>query len=573
MIATQDNPLIVQSDRTVLLEAGHPRAEACRAQLARFAELERSPEHIHTYRITPLSIWNARASGMAAEEMVAALREFSRYPLPASVAYEIADQAARYGRLRLERMDGGALRLTVSDPAILEEVVRARSVAGLIGERLAPDSVEVGALARGRLKQALIKLGWPAEDLAGYSPGAPLTVTLRDRVDGGRAFALRDYQVEAADAFWAGGGLGGGSGVLVLPCGAGKTVIGIQSMVKAATRTLILVTSIVAARQWREELLRLTDLAPDQVSEYSGEEKAIAPVTIATYQVMTYRRRAAGRPGGRRSLDDAALDEFPHLDLLGREDWGLIVYDEVHLLPAPVFRMTAEIQSKRRLGLTATLVREDRREDDVFSLIGPKRYDAPWRSLEAQGWIAPAVCTEVRVAMPSDLRMEYAVAEAKDRYRLAACSPAKLPVLDALCERHRDDRVLVIGQYLEQLDEIAERLGAPMITGRTPTTEREQLYERFRTGDLRLLVVSKVANFSIDLPEANVAIQLSGTFGSRQEEAQRLGRILRPKADGGQARFYTVVSRETNDQDYAMHRQLFLAEQGYRYEIIDESEV
>jgi len=573
LIATQDNPLIVQSDRTVLLEAGHPRAEACRAQLARFAELERSPEHIHTYRITPLSIWNARASGMAAEEMVAALREFSRYPLPASVAYEIADQAARYGRLRLERMDGGALRLTVSDPAILEEVVRARSVAGLIGERLAPDSVEVGALARGRLKQALIKLGWPAEDLAGYSPGAPLTVTLRDRVDGGRAFALRDYQVEAADAFWAGGGLGGGSGVLVLPCGAGKTVIGIQSMVKAATRTLILVTSIVAARQWREELLRLTDLAPDQVSEYSGEEKAIAPVTIATYQVMTYRRRAAGRPGGRRSLDDAALDEFPHLDLLGREDWGLIVYDEVHLLPAPVFRMTAEIQSKRRLGLTATLVREDRREDDVFSLIGPKRYDAPWRSLEAQGWIAPAVCTEVRVAMPSDLRMEYAVAEAKDRYRLAACSPAKLPVLDALCERHRDDRVLVIGQYLEQLDEIAERLGAPMITGRTPTAEREQLYERFRTGDLRLLVVSKVANFSIDLPEANVAIQLSGTFGSRQEEAQRLGRILRPKADGGQARFYTVVSRETNDQDYAMHRQLFLAEQGYRYEIIDESEV
>ena len=568
MITTTDNPLIVQSDRTVLLEAGHPRAEACRAQLARFAELERSPEHIHTYRITPLSIWNARAAGMGADEMVAALREFSRYPLPASIAVEIADQAARYGRLRLERREG-TLLLVAAEPVVLEEVARARSVAALLGRRLSVDSVEVSPIARGRLKQALIKLGWPAEDLAGYTPGAPLTIAMRESIDGGRPFTLRAYQVEAADAFWAGGGLGGGSGVLVLPCGAGKTVIGIASMARAATSTLILVTSIVAARQWRGELLRLTDLPPDQVGEYSGEEKTVAPVTIATYNVMTYRRPGAGR----RKLDESALEDFPHLALLGRENWGLIVYDEVHLLPAPVFRMTAEIQSKRRLGLTATLVREDRREDDVFSLIGPKRYDAPWRDLESQGWIAPAVCTEVRVAMPPDLRMVYAVSEARDRYRLAACSPAKLPVLEALCRRHEGDRVLVIGQYLEQLDEIAELLDAPLITGRTATDEREKLYERFRDGDLRLLVVSKVANFSIDLPEANVAIQLSGTFGSRQEEAQRLGRILRPKADGGQAHFYTVVSRETNDQDYAMHRQLFLAEQGYRYEIIDESEV
>jgi DNA excision repair protein ERCC-3 len=570
MSIAMDNPLIVQSDRTVLLEAGHPRAEACRAQLARFAELERSPEHIHTYRITPLSIWNARAAGMSADEMVEVLREFSRYPLPPAIAYDIADQANRYGRLRLERADG-TLRLVSDEPAVLEEVVRARTVADLIGDRVAPGVVQVPALARGRLKQALIKLGWPAEDLAGYAAGAPLAMALRTAIDGGRPFGLREYQTEAADAFWAGGGLGGGSGVLVLPCGAGKTVIGIASMVRAATRTLILVTSIVAARQWRDELLRLTDLTEDAVGEYSGEEKTVAPVTIATYNVLTYRRRGAGR--GRAALDEAVLEDFPHLALLGRQDWGLIVYDEVHLLPAPVFRMTAEIQSKRRLGLTATLVREDRREDDVFSLIGPKRYDAPWRDLEAQGWIAPAVCTEVRVAMPSDLRMEYAVAEAKDRYRLAACSPAKLPVLDALCARHRDDRVLVIGQYLEQLDEIAARLDAPLITGRTPTADRERLYEGFRTGEVRLLVVSKVANFSIDLPEANVAIQLSGTFGSRQEEAQRLGRILRPKADGGQARFYTVISRETNDQDYAMHRQLFLAEQGYRYEIIDESDV
>jgi DNA excision repair protein ERCC-3 len=432
-------------------------------------------------------------------------------------------------------------------------------------------------MARGRLKQALIKLGWPAADLAGYAPGAPLRLSMRTQVDGGRPFELRDYQVDAAESFWAGGGVGGGSGVLVLPCGAGKTVIGIAAMARAATSTLILVTSIVAARQWREELLRLTDLSPDAVGEYSGEEKSIRPITVATYNVLTYRRREpSSRPGpgqaDRRALDEAALEEFPHLTLLGREDWGLIVYDEVHLLPAPVFRMTAEIQSKRRLGLTATLVREDGREDDVFSLIGPKRYDAPWRDLEAQGWIAPAVCTEVRVGVNAELRMEYAVAESKDRYRVAATNPAKMPVLTALCARHRDDRVLVIGQYLEQLDRIADQLAAPLITGRTPTAERERLYQRFRTGELRLLVVSKVANFSVDLPEANVAIQVSGTFGSRQEEAQRLGRILRPKADGGQAHFYTLVSRETNDQDFAMHRQLFLAEQGYRYEIVDETQ-
>jgi DNA excision repair protein ERCC-3 len=564
---TADNPLIVQSDRTVLLEAGHPRADACRAQLARFAELERSPEHIHTYRITPLSIWNARAAGMPAEEMVETLREFSRYPLPQSVATDIADLAARYGRLRLENADGD-LWLVAADPAILEEVARARAVGGLVGRRLAPEVFEVAAMARGRLKQALIKLGWPAEDLAGYTPGAPLAMSMRQTLPDGDHFHLRGYQVEAADAFWAGGGLGGGSGALVLPCGAGKTVIGIAAMARARTSTLILVTSIVAGRQWRGELLRLTDLSPEQIGEYSGEAKSIRPVTIATYQVMTYRRRGTGR----RKPDELELEDFPHLALLGREDWGLIIYDEVHLLPAPVFRMTAEIQSKRRLGLTATLVREDGRESDVFSLIGPKKYDAPWRDLEAQGWIAPAVCTEVRCAMDPELRMAYAVAEHQERYRVAATNPGKLAVLDALYQRHRGDRVLVIGQFLDQLDEIAARLEAPLITGRTPTAEREHLYQGFREGSVRLLVVSKVANFSVDLPEANVAIQVSGTFGSRQEEAQRLGRVLRPKADGGQAHFYTLVSRETNDQDFAMHRQLFLAEQGYRYEILDESE-
>ncbi len=542
-------PLIVQSDRTLLLETAHPEAGDCRAVLARFAELERSPEHFHTYRITPLSLWNARAAGMSAEEMVEALSRFSRYPVPQPVTAEIVEQAARYGRLRLQREDG-CLVLRCEDAAVLMEVLRAEPVARLLGRRLGPHACEVANHARGRLKQALIKLGWPAEDLAGYTQGTLLDLELR-------GVALRDYQVAAADAFWAGGGLGGGSGVLVLPCGAGKTLIGIAAMARARTSTLILVTSIVAARQWAGELFRFTNLDPDQVGEYSGEWKSVRPVTIATYQVMTHRSGA----------------EFPHLALFSREDWGLVVYDEVHLLPAPVFRMTAEIQSKRRLGLTATLVREDGCEEDVFSLIGPKRYDAPWLELEQRGWIAQAWCREVRVALPPGLRMAYAVAEAKDRYRIAATNPRKLPLLAALCRRHAEDRVLVIGQYLDQLEEIADMLEAPLVTGRTPTRERETLYADFRSGEVRRLVVSKVANFSIDLPEANVAIQVSGTFGSRQEEAQRLGRVLRPKADGGVAHFYTLVTRETRDQEFAVHRQLFLAEQGYRYEILDESEV
>ena len=543
-------PIIVQSDRTVLLETAHAEAAECRAALARFAELERSPEHFHTYRITPLSLWNARAAGLTAEEMVASLHRFSRYPVPQPVTAEIAEQAARYGRLRLELDEVGRLVLTSADQAVLEEVMRASGVDALVGQRLGPRMCEVAAHARGRLKQALIKLGWPTEDLAGYTAGLPLDLQLRN-------VNLRDYQVAAVDVFWAGGGLAGGNGVLVLPCGAGKTLVGIGAIARAQTSTLVLVTSIVAAHQWAAELFRFSSLEPGQVGEYSGEWKSIRPVTIATYQVMTRRRDG----------------EFPHLELFSREDWGLVIYDEVHLLPAPVFRMTAEIQSKRRLGLTATLVREDGCEDDVFSLIGPKRYDAPWLALEDKGWIAQALCCEVRTTLSANLRMAYAVAEAQDKYRIAATNPRKLPLLQALCRRHARDRVLVIGQYVDQLQEIADTLGAPLVTGRTSTAERETLYARFRSGEIRLLVVSKVANFSIDLPEANVAIQVSGTFGSRQEEAQRLGRVLQPKANGGPAHFYTLVTRETKDQDYALHRQLFLAEQGYRYEILDESEV
>jgi DNA excision repair protein ERCC-3 len=548
-----DGALIVQSDRSVLLEVDHPRAEAARVAIAPFAELEKSPEHVHTYRLSPLALWNARAAGLRPEQVTAALVEHSRYPVPPGLLADLEETMGRYGRLVLQAGDAGHLVLASADHAVVEEVVRARQVAPLLGRRLGPGRGEVPLAERGRLKQALLALGWPADDQAGYVDGAPLAVELRaSHAATGRPFALRRYQRESVATFAA-----AGSGVVVLPCGAGKTLVGIGAMAALGTRTLVLVTSTLAARQWREELLARTGLRPEQVGEYSGSRKQVAPVTIATYQVLVTRR------GGRHA----------HLDLLGREDWGLIVYDEVHLLPAPVFRMTAEIQARRRLGLTATLVREDGREAEVFSLIGPKRYDVPWRDLEAQGWVAAADCVEVRVDLTDDERMDYAVAEPEQRYRRAATASSKLPVVAGLAEAHLADRVLVIGQYLDQLKTLGDRLGAPVVTGDTPVRERERLFAAFRAGALRRLVVSKVANFSIDLPEANVAIQVSGTFGSRQEEAQRLGRILRPKADGGRARFYTVVSRDTNDTDFAQRRQRFLAEQGYAYRLVDAAAV
>ncbi len=548
-----DGPLIVQSDKTLLLEVDHPDADACRAAIAPFAELERSPEHIHSYRLSSLGLWNASASGHDAEQVVDALLRWSRYAVPQALLVDVADLMARYGRLVLEADPGGGLSLRASTPddlAVLEEVLRSRHVSPLVGERQGPIAVAVPAANRGRLKQALVKVGWPADDQAGYVDGRSHPIALDLGAGGG--WELRPYQREAVEGFYA-----GGSGVVVLPCGAGKTLVGAAAMARAASRTLILVTNTVAARQWRRELLARTSLTEDEVGEYSGERKEVRPVTIATYQIMIARSNRSAR----------------HLELFSAEDWGLIVYDEVHLLPAPVFRMTADIQSRRRLGLTATLVREDGREGDVFSLIGPKRYDAPWRDIEAQGWIAPARCTEVRVTLSADERMAYAMAEPEERYRVGATAPAKLAVVQAVVERHRHEPTLVIGQYLDQLDELAALLEAPIITGRTPTAERERLYDAFRSGEEGLLVVSKVANFSVDLPDAAVAIQVSGTFGSRQEEAQRLGRILRPKADGGQASFYTVVSRDTNDQDFAANRQRFLAEQGYAYEIIDAEAV
>jgi DNA excision repair protein ERCC-3 len=540
-------PLIVQSDKTLLLEVDHPDAQACRMAIAPFAELERSPEHVHTYRLTPLGLWNARAAGHDAESVVDSLIKFSRYPVPHALLVDVADTMDRYGRLQLINDPSHGLVLRGLDKIVLIEVAKSKKLAGMLGARLDDETIAVHASERGRLKQALLKLGWPAEDLAGYVDGEAHEIALAE--DG---WTLRSYQQEAVDGFWA-----GGSGVVVLPCGAGKTLVGAAAMATAKATTLILVTNTVAGRQWKRELVARTSLTEDEIGEYSGERKEIRPVTIATYQVLTSRRGGA----------------FTHLDLFGARDWGLVIYDEVHLLPAPIFRFTADLQARRRLGLTATLVREDGREGDVFSLIGPKRYDAPWKDIEAQGWIAPAQCTEVRVTLTDAERMTYAVTEAEERYRVAATARTKLPVVRALVEKHPDEQVLVIGAYIDQLHQLGEYLDAPVLQGSTTNKERERLFDAFRTGELRTLVISKVGNFSIDLPEAAVAIQVSGTFGSRQEEAQRLGRVLRPKADGRQAHFYTVVSRDTIDTEYAAHRQRFLAEQGYAYTIVDADDV
>ena len=542
-----DGPLIVQSDKTLLLEVDHEQADACRKAIAPFAELERSPEHIHTYRLTPLGLWNARAAGHDAEQVVNVLLTFSRYAVPHALLVDVAETMARYGRLRLDKHPVHGLVLSSIDRAVFEEVIRSKKVAGMIGERIEPETVAVHSSQRGNLKQALLKLGWPAEDFAGYVDGEAHTITL-DESD----WTLRPYQREAAESFWH-----GGSGVVVLPCGAGKTLVGAAAMAQAQATTLILVTNTVSARQWKSELLRRTSLTEDEIGEYSGAKKEVRPVTIATYQVLTMRRKGV----------------YPHLELLDARDWGLIVYDEVHLLPAPIFRMTADLQARRRIGLTATLIREDGREGDVFSLIGPKRYDAPWKDIESQGWIAPADCVEVRVTLPEGERLAYATAEPEERYRLASCTHAKVLIAEQLVKQHQGEPTLVIGQYLEQLDELAEHLGAPVIKGETTVKERERLYESFRSGEIELLVVSKVANFSIDLPGAAVAIQVSGSFGSRQEEAQRLGRLLRPKEDGKTARFYTIVSRDTVDADFAQNRQRFLAEQGYAYRIVDADDL
>jgi DNA excision repair protein ERCC-3 len=551
-------PLIVQGDRSILLEVDNPRYAAARDAIAPFAELEKSPEHIHTYRITPLSLWNAAAADYAVDQILEDLCNFSKFPVPQNLVVDIRELFSRYGRVKLERVNGSLL-LRCSDAALIEELTRQKAVQGYLGERLAPDSVVVDDRYRGVLKQALITVGYPAEDLAGYAPGADLALQVRESCRSGKPFHIREYQRAAVAAFWAGGHARGGSGVVVLPCGAGKTIVGIAAIAALQKSTLVLTTSQTAVHQWRDELLDKSDIDDSLVGEYTGESKTVAPITVATYQIVTYR--------------PSTESEFPHFRIFNERDWGLIIYDEVHLLPAPVFRITAEIQARRRLGLTATLVREDGRESDVFSLIGPKKYDVPWRVLEGQGWIAEATCCEIRLALPDELRMPYAVAELRQKFRIAAENPRKDELVGRLLQQFggNGDRVLVIGQYIGQLQRLAGRFQLPLITGQTPQAERDRLYGEFRTGQIRQLILSKVGNFAIDLPDANVLIQVSGTFGSRQEEAQRLGRVLRPKSDGGRARFFTLVSRDTREMDFAHHRQLFLTEQGYGYDIADES--
>lgn len=561
------NPLIIQSDRSVLLEVNNPAYEAARDELSRFAELEKSPEYIHTYRITPLSLWNAAAAGMGADQIVEALSRYSKFPMPSNVAADIKDYVSRYGRIKL-LYENNVLVLKSEDKLLLTEVQRNKNLQPYIVRKIDENTLQVDPAKRGYIKQALVIFGYPAEDLAGYTPGTPLEITLRSVTKKGKPFGLRDYQADAVGAFYAEGSYSGGSGVVVLPCGAGKTVVGIGTLDKLQCHTLILTPSTIAVRQWITEILDKTDISPDMIGEYTGEKKEIKPITVTTYQIITHRPSKT-----KVNEDTGEIGEFPHLQLFTSHDWGLIIYDEVHLLPAPVFRITAEIQAKRRLGLTATLVREDGRETDVFSLIGPKKYDMPWKDLEDEGWIATAECFEIRVELPQNERMEYVLAEDnRIKYHISAVNSRKYQILKKILERHSDDHILIIGQYIEQLNEISTMLGAPLITGKTNNTERATLYGKFRTGEVRVLVVSRVANFAIDLPDANVAVQVSGLFGSRQEEAQRLGRILRPKSDGSEAYFYSIVTRDTKDQDFAANRQLFLTEQGYRYTIMDASE-
>lgn len=552
MTYVPDNALIIQSDRSVLLEVHSPGAEAARAAIAPFAELVKSPEHIHTYQISPLSIWNARAAGMPVTEMIAALREHAKYPMPEAVAQEIEALGSRYGLTVIDRGDGHLL-LKTADLPLAELLSRNEAVSKFLGDRLSELVFQVDAGNRGVLKQALLAAGYPAEDLAGYVDGDALALQLRSQSRSGSPFHLRGYQKEAVEAFYQAGRVQGGSGVIVLPCGAGKTMVGLAAMSTVQSNTLVLTSSLTSVRQWRRELLDKTTLPEDAIAEYSGETKQTAPVTLATYQILSYRSSKDG--------------EFPHFQLFNARSWGLIIYDEVHLLPAPIFRITAELQARRRLGLTATLIREDGKEGDVFALIGPKRYDVPWRELEGQGFIAAAECIEIRIPQDPDRQMQYALADKRHQFRIAAENPRKYDVVQSILQQQAGHRILVIGEYLDQLKQIEAITGLPLVTGKTSQSERDRLYEQFRAGSITGLILSRVGNFALDLPDADVLIQVSGKYGSRQEEAQRLGRVLRPKADGHAARFYTLVSLRTCEEDFARHRQLFLAEQGYSYRI------
>ncbi|MCL2155561.1 MAG: DEAD/DEAH box helicase [Leptospirales bacterium] len=548
-------PVIVQSDNTLLVEVNNSAFEDARNAISQFSELEKSPEHIHTYRITPLSLWNAAASGLKVHDIIAYLERYSKYEIPDSVYTSINEQMKRYGLLKLVMVNEDLI-LTSTDLTLINEIVYNKKIQNYILDRVDSNNVKVKKLFRGHIKQALIKIGFPVEDLAGYEDGDPCDIVVRPLDADGKGLAFRDYQSDSVNAFYKGGGPEGGSGVVVLPCGAGKTMVGIGVMAEIKSETLVLVTNTIALRQWKEELLIRTMLSEDMIGEYSGDKKEIKPITIATYNILTYRKNKK--------------EDFLHFDLFNSKNWGLIIYDEVHLLPAPVFRLTSEIQGKRRLGLTATLIREDGLEADVFSLIGPKKYDIPWKILEKTKWIATALCTEIRIELPEDKRVQYSLSKDREKFRIASENPKKINFVKKILEHHTDSNIIIIGQYIAQLEEYKKVLRFPMISGSTPLSEREDLYKKFRNGEIKYLIVSKVANFSIDLPDANVAIQISGTFGSRQEEAQRLGRVLRPKKNDNYAYFYTIITSNSVEEKFSLNRQLFLTEQGYTYSIMNE---
>ncbi len=543
-------PLIVQSDHTLLLEVEHAQYVECRDFLVLFAELVKSPEFIHTYKVTPLSLWNAAALEMSLSEMFEGLQGFSKYPLPANVLADIQEWYASYGKLVLQKASKDRLLLQVEDAHILERLTHDKSLKPFWLEP-ADDGLFVAASERGNVKHALIKVGYPVKDLCGYLSGEELSISLRETDLEGNPFGLRDYQQDAIEAFYHAGRKTGGNGIIVLPCGSGKTIIGLGVIASVSNHTLIVTTNNVSVHQWQHELLNKTHLSSEYIGEFTGVEKAIRPITITTYQMLTHRK--------------SKQDPMKSMEIFTQQNWGLIIYDEVHLLPAPVFRATTDIQAKRRLGLTATLVREDGKEDDVFALIGPKRYDVPWKTLESRGYIAEAFCTEYRLPLPADEELTYAHAQKRERFRIAAENSKKIELVQQLIADHEQDHVLVIGQYISQLNALAKHLKYPLITGKTKHAEREKLYGDFKKGNIRVLLVSKVANFAVDLPDANVLIQVSGAFGSRQEEAQRLGRILRPKQRS--SFFYTLVSKGTDEQRFGINRQLFLVEQGYRYHI------
>ncbi|MCL2271949.1 MAG: DEAD/DEAH box helicase [Treponema sp.] len=545
--------LIVQSDRTLLLDVHCESAQEARQAIMPFAELEKSPEHIHTYRITPLSLWNAASAGLSPQDVVSTLEKFSRYEIPSGITEGFALLMSRFGKIRMTEgmsWQTGDIFLIINDEAIRLEIAQIKALEKYLEKTEGGFSLSL--INRGTVKRELIRAGWPVQDEAPLSKGEYLQITLRDRCLSGRTFTPRDYQMTAAQSVLGSGGPGSGYGVVVLPCGSGKTIVGMLIMSMLKTNTLILTTNVVAVRQWIEELLDKTGLTGEQIGEYSGDSKTVSPVTVATYQIITWRPEKKG--------------DFPHFRLFRERQWGLVIYDEVHLLPAPVFRVTAELQSVRRLGLTATLVREDGEEDAVFSLVGPKRYDVPWKDLESKGWIAEAFCTEIRLDLPDNLKIKYAVSAPREKYRIASENPLKENIVLQLMENHREDYILVIGQYLTQLNSLAKLLNAPIVTGKTPNSERQSIYGAFKKGEVRVIVVSKVANFALDLPDASMAIQVSGSFGSRQEEAQRLGRILRPK-EGRNALFFSLVSQYTVEETFAANRQKFLIEQGYKYSI------